>query len=46
MRGTENLRAMLDRGDNRYKALVDHGHELGMEVHASIWMSDNYPHGL
>ena len=42
MRDTENLRAMLERGEDPYTAMVDRGRELGIDVWNSIRMNDNH----
>ena len=42
MRDTENLRAMLERGEDPYPAMVDRGRELGIDVWNSIRMNDNH----
>ena len=42
MRDTENLRAMLERGEDPYAAMVDRGRELGIDVWNSIRMNDNH----
>ena len=39
---TENLMAMLDRGEDPHPALIARGHELGLHVYASIRMNDNH----
>lgn len=41
-RRTESLRAMFDRGEDVYGAIVRRGRELGMDVYASIRMNDNH----
>ena len=46
MRHSEGVRAMLERGENPYQAVVDRGHELGMQVYASIRMNDNHFRGM
>ncbi len=46
MRHAEGIRAMFKRGENPYAALVQRGHELGIDVYASIRMNDNHFHGL
>ena len=38
----ENIRRMLDRGENPLRAIVDRGHELGIAVYASLRMNDNH----
>lgn len=42
---TENIRQMLDRGEDPQKALIDRGHEVGIDVYASIRMNDNHFNG-
>ena len=42
----ENIRAMLDRGENPYQAMVERGRQLGIEVYVSIRMNDNHFNGL
>ncbi len=39
---TENVRQMLDRGEDPQQALIDRGHELNMHVYASVRMNDNH----
>ena len=46
MRHSEGVRAMIQRGENPFQAVVDRGHELGMQVYASIRMNDNHFRGL
>lgn len=46
MRHSENIRAMLDRGENPYGAMVQRGRELGIAVWASVRMNDNHFNGL
>src|SRR5262245_2862382 len=46
MRHSEGVRAMLERGENPYEALVKRGHELGMAVYASVRLNDNRCNGL
>ena len=38
----ENIRRMLDRGENPLQAVVQRGHELGVAVYASLRMNDNH----
>ncbi len=38
----ENIRAMFERGENPYEAMVERGHELGVHVYASIRMNDQH----
>ena len=42
MREAENIRTMLDRGDDPYGAVVKRGRELGIDVFASIRINDNH----
>ena len=46
MRHNENIRAMIERGENPFQAMVKRGHELGIDVYASIRMNDNHFRGL
>ena len=46
MRHNENMRAMIQRGENPFQALVDQGHKLGIDVYVSIRMNDNHFNGL
>ena len=46
MRHSEGIRAMFERGENPYRAMVKRGHELGLHVYASIRMNDNHFRGL
>ncbi len=46
MRQSENLRVKFDGGDNPYPALVERGHEIGVDVYTSIRMNDNHFRGL
>ena len=39
---TENIRQMLDRGEDPQEGLVRRGHELGIHVYASVRMNDNH----
>ena len=41
----ENVRQMLERGDDPQDAAVKRGHELGLHVYASVRMNDNHFHG-
>ena len=41
----ENIRAMLDRGEDPQEGAIKRGHELGMHVYASIRMNDNHFNG-
>ena len=41
----ENIRAMLDRGEDPQKELISRGHDLGMHVYASVRMNDNHFNG-
>ena len=38
----ENVRRMLERGEDPQAALIARGHELGLQVYASIRMNDNH----
>ncbi|MBD03378.1 MAG: hypothetical protein CME24_03410 [Gemmatimonadetes bacterium] len=40
--GTENILQMYDRGEDPQQALIARGHELGLDVYASIRMNDNH----
>jgi hypothetical protein len=42
---TENIRQMLERGENPHQALIDRGHELGLHVYGSLRMNDNHFNG-
>ena len=42
---SENIRQMLDRGEDPQKELIRRGHELGIQVYASIRMNDNHFEG-
>ena len=42
---TENIRRMLERGEDPQKALIEKGHQLGFHVYASIRMNDNHFNG-
>lgn len=46
MRHYEGVRAMFERGENPYQAMVNRGHQLGMHVYASVRMNDNHFNGL
>ncbi len=46
MRHGEGVRAMFERGENPYQAMVRRGHELGIQVFASIRMNDNHFYGI
>ena len=39
---TENIRQMVERGEDPQQAIIDHGHQLGMHVYASVRMNDNH----
>ena len=39
---TENVRQMLERGEDPQAAIIARGHELGLHVYASIRMNDNH----
>ena len=45
MRHSENVRSMFERGENPFQAMVDRGHELGMDVYVSMRMNDNHFYG-
>ena len=38
----ENVRAMIDRGEDPQAEIITRGHELGMGVYASVRMNDNH----
>ncbi len=40
--GTENILQMYDRGEDPQEALIARGHELGLDVYASVRMNDNH----
>ena len=42
LRRAESVRAMFERGEDLYGAIVRRGRELGMDVYASIRMNDNH----
>ncbi|MCZ6678023.1 MAG: family 10 glycosylhydrolase [Candidatus Poribacteria bacterium] len=42
---TENIRQMLERGEDPQEALITRGHQLGLHVYASIRMNDNHFNG-
>ena len=42
---SENVLAMLERGEDAQAAAIDRGHELGMHVYASVRMNDNHFNG-
>ncbi len=42
MRQSESLRTMFERGENPYEAMVERGHELGVDVYCSVRMNDNH----
>ncbi len=46
MTHNENIRSLLERGENPYQAMVQRGHELGIDVYVSIRMNDNHLHGI
>ncbi len=46
MRHNEGIRAMLDRGEDPYAALVQRGRELSISPWASVRMNDNHFNGL
>ena len=39
---TENVRQMLERGEDPQEAAIQRGHELGLHVYASVRMNDNH----
>ena len=39
---SENVRRMLERGEDPQKAIIERGHELGLDVYASVRMNDNH----
>ena len=41
----ENIRRMLDRGEDPQQAVIDRGHELNLHVYASLRMNDNHFNG-
>ena len=42
MRRAESLRSMFERGEDPYEALVRRGHDLNVDVFASVRMNDNH----
>jgi len=42
MRKAESVRAMFERGEDPYGEMVRYGHDLGMDVWASVRMNDNH----
>ena len=42
---TENVRQMLERGEDAQEALIERGHQLGLDVYASVRMNDNHFNG-
>jgi hypothetical protein len=42
MRMAESIRAMFERGEDPYGDIVRHGHDLGVDVWASVRMNDNH----
>jgi len=46
MRRNESIRAMYDRGEDPYGAMVKRGRDLGIAVWASVRMNDNHFNGL
>ena len=46
MRHAEGIRAMFDRNEDPYAAMVDRGRELGIAVFASVRMNDNHFNGI
>ena len=45
MRHAENVRCMFERGENPFQAMVERGHDLGMDVYVSMRMNDNHFYG-
>ena len=45
MRHAENVWGMFERGENPFQAMVERGHERGMDVYVSIRMNDNHFYG-
>jgi hypothetical protein len=41
----ENIHAMIERGEDPQAATIKRGHELGMQVYASVRMNDNHFNG-
>ncbi|MDP7364479.1 MAG: hypothetical protein QF768_17960 [Candidatus Latescibacteria bacterium] len=39
---TENIRQMLERGEDPQQAIIERGHELGLHVYGSVRMNDNH----
>ena len=44
--GYENRLAMYKRGEDPHAAMIDKGHQLGIDVYASIRMNDNHFSGM
>ncbi len=42
MRKAESVRAMFERGDDPYGDMVRYGHDMGVDVWASVRMNDNH----
>ena len=42
----ENVRSMIGRDEDPQAEAIKRGHELGMDVYASIRMNDNHFNGL
>ena len=42
---TENIRAMVERGEDPQAALIERGRQLGLHVYASVRMNDNHFNG-
>jgi hypothetical protein len=42
---TENIRQMLERGDDPQERLIERGRQLGLHVYASVRMNDNHFNG-
>ena len=44
--GYENRLAMYERGEDPHEAMIERGHQLGIDVYASIRMNDNHFSGM
>ena len=44
--GSENRLAMYERGEDPHEAMIERGHQLGIDVYASIRMNDNHFSGM
>ena len=42
---TENIRQMLEQGEDPQEALIARGHQLGLHIYASVRMNDNHFNG-